>query len=118
MDEAGWTGTKQPNGIYDYTYSDEQRSAFDTASAACVDQIGGNLPIERSTAEWRDLYDFYVDTQACLEAAGVDIPTAPSFAVWAESGHGWTPYETVRPDVIGSEEFEELVAACPQAPEE
>jgi len=116
MGQEGWNGTKLDNGVYDYTYTEEQRSAFEAASAGCLDRIGANLPIDRTQAEWQDLYDFYLDTRDCLIANGVDLPSAPSFSVWQESDHTWTPYETVRPDELGTERFLSLTQSCPQTP--
>lgn len=115
LEDAGWDGTLRPNGIYDYSYSEAQRSAFETASSACIEQIGGNLPIERTDAEWRDLYDFYLDSRQCLHRFGIETPPAPSFTVWVESGYQWTPYTTVSPTSVG-DQWDDLLQACPQTP--
>ncbi len=114
MAAAGSDGVLQSNGIYDYSYSEEQRTAFAAASTACVEQIGGNLPVERTDAEWRDLYDFYVTSQQCIQDFGIDTAPPPSFTVWKESGYEWSPYAAVSPT---NDQFEELIKACPQTPD-
>lgn len=114
MAAAGWDGVLQSNGVYDYMYSEEQRTAFEAASTACVEQIGGNLPVERTDAEWHDLYDFYITSRQCIQDFGIDTPPAPSFTAWKESGYEWSPYAAVIPT---TDQFEELIKTCPQTPD-
>ncbi len=117
MEDAGWPSEKQDDGVYRYSSSDEQRDAFDAANAGCIEAIGGNLPLARSDGEWRDLYDFYEESVACLREHGVDAGEPPSFSVWAESDYLWSPYASVNPESMTTEQFTELTNACPQTPE-
>lgn len=117
MDDAGWPSEKQEDGVYRYSSSEQQLDAFDAANAACIESIGGNLPLARSEGEWRDLYDFYLGSAECLREHDIAVESAPSFSVWAESDYLWSPYASVSPADMTAHQFTELTTACPQTPE-
>ena len=117
MDDVGWPSEKQDDGVYRYSSSEEQLDEFDAANAACIESIGGNLPVARSDEEWRDLYDFYVVSVECLREHDVELDDPPSFSVWQEADHTWSPYAAVNPNDMTQEQFETLTQDCPQTPE-
>ena len=117
MEAEGWPSEIQDNGVYRYSYSDAQKDAFDAANSGCIDAIGGNLPVVRSDEEWRDLYDFYVVSVECLREHDIEADDPPSFSVWEESDHTWSPYAAVNPNDLTQEQFEALTQDCPQTPE-
>lgn len=117
MEAEGWPSEKQDNGVYRYSSTEDQLDAFDAANAACIESIGGNLPLARSEGEWRDLYDFYLGSVECLREQDIAVEEAPSFSVWAESDYLWSPYASVSPSDMTADQFDALTAACPQTPE-
>lgn len=113
MIDRGWTPRVDADGSSSFNVTNEQKDAFQSDNAECVELIGGNLEPVKSEEEWLEFYDRLVQTNRCLIEYGLDLPAPPTFQSWQDSGRNWGPYGDVPLEII-QEELPALEQACPQ----
>lgn len=107
MIAAGWPPVQTASGKA-YTFDDSQQSAFMVANSSCLESSGLNEPIgPLPTVE--ESFRSMANMHACLELAGFEVKSAPTFQSFSDDNGRWTPYED-----ISFREMDDAEAVCPQ----
>jgi len=114
---AGYPAVTDPPGSGHVRYRGANAAEFATSPAkqrcdaeSLLRFPPGSPPSNRE--EWRAVYRRKLDTAACLEAEGHDVPEAPSLEAFIDSGGEWDPYLAV--EDVPYDEWNRLLATCPQ----
>jgi hypothetical protein len=112
--------TATADGNFGYEGPASQTQAYDLAVYVCTARfpIDGKYYRPLDAAGLQKLYEFYVNDQSsCLEANGYQVADPPSLSQFVDTvgtPQGWAPYLSV--SYSTQEEWERIVAACPQMP--
>lgn len=119
MRAEGWNATAHDRGITIPDVSVDQRDEISASRARCHEQLGiDDLPTAADLTDEQviDQYEALVETKACLEGLGYDIPEPPSpeafLDQWRSETGPWHPYESL--GLLGPTEFAAVEEACPQ----
>ncbi len=115
---AGWPSRVDPPGSNVVVYEGANAPVF----AASVEKRRCDAeallrypypPPPQTREEWRRVYQRQLDAAACLESEGYALPDPPSLDAFIDSGGRWSAYAFV-PDQISGDEWNRLLATCPQ----
>lgn len=113
MREAGWSPEENAQGLL-FRVPPEQQEALDRATAQCEESIGIPEPRPLAADELRELYALNLETQACLEAEGFELPDPPTLGAFLEDQNLWVPYINVIEQVNEYDAWIRLNEVCPQ----
>lgn len=115
-DPAGGIGLPETDGEL---LSDAWIDLLESAGLECLERVGSlswaHLPVDE------EAYQRMVDARDCLVAHGHHVSEPPTFEVWRQDVHAWTPHGdlfdnlTLRQGIrISAAEWATMNAECPQ----
>ena len=114
---SGYPASEDPPGSGVVSYRGPNAPDFVTSTAKQRCDAESLLrfpdpPPPETRGDWETIYRRVLDTAACLEAEGHNVPDPPTLDAFIDSDGDWDPYLAV--DDVSNDEWNRLLGVCPQ----